>query len=100
MEIPARNPERGDCMARILSFTKPSRLALAGGNVVWMLAATAALAQPTCTTHNGGVYPCTIGGTLLAVSKPSGSLFGGGGGSGGGGGGGFNTSFIEDPQKP
>jgi hypothetical protein len=43
------------------------------------------------------VYPCTIAGTLLLVSAPTGTLFGGGGG---GSGSTTTSAFIEDPQNP
>jgi len=42
---------------------------------------------PPCAL-NGTTYPCTIGGTLLLPTAPTGNLFGGGGGGGGGGRGG------------
>ena len=75
---------------------KSTRLALAAGVIVWMLASTAALAQtPACNGKN--VYPCSVGGTLLALSKPTGLVASGGSAFNFGGG---QGAFINDPQNP
>jgi hypothetical protein len=64
--------------------------------VVWALGSTAALAQaPACNGKN--VYPCSIGGTLLVLSAPSGLAASNGSGTIGGFGSG---SFINNPQNP
>jgi hypothetical protein len=54
--------------------------------------------QPdTGCVMGAGVYPCTIAGTVLVVTAPTGTLFGGGGG---GNGSTTTFGFIEDPQNP
>ena len=50
------------------------------------------LPNSACTTV-ASVYPCTIAGTLLLISAPTGNLFGGGGGA-------TTAAYIEDPQNP
>src|SRR6266542_6323977 len=80
------------------SFTPSFPVAVA----LWILGTTAtcSLAQtPQCTGDNDSPYPCTVAGTLLVVSRPSGDLFSSGGG-GGGVGGAATTSIINDPQNP
>jgi hypothetical protein len=82
------------CMLRCRKWL---RLAIAAGIAVWTLAGTAALAQtPACNGKN--VYPCSVGGTLLVLGKPTGLTLNGGSLfiSGGGGSG----TFINDPQNP
>ena len=85
----------GNCMVHLLpGFGKSMRLALAAG-ILGTLAGTAALAQaPVCNGHN--VYPCSIGSTLLVLSKPNLTFNSGGVISGGFG----NPAFINDPQNP
>jgi hypothetical protein len=71
------------------------RLALAAG-IFGTLAGSAALAQtPVCNGHN--VYPCSIGSTLLVLSKPNFTFNGGSGITTGGNG---KPAFINDPQNP
>jgi hypothetical protein len=54
----------------ILCGGKLSHLAVAAALAVGTLAGTAAFAQiPTCNGKN--VYPCSVGGTLLLLSKPT-----------------------------
>jgi hypothetical protein len=75
---------------------KSARLALAAG-ILAALAGTPALAQaPVCNGHN--VYPCSVGSTLLVLSKPTNLTFSGGSGVTSGGGG--SGAFINDPQNP
>jgi hypothetical protein len=76
---------------------KSCRLAFAACVGTWTLAGTMAIAQtPACNGKN--VYPCSVGGTLLVLSKPTAVVLNNGSGvSGGFPGGG---SFIADPQKP
>jgi hypothetical protein len=82
-------------MASVLGFRKGLRLALAAGIAACVMAGTAAHAQPACASKSG-LFPCSIGGTLLVVSPPTGNSLNGVGGSGGKG----SPSFIEDPQNP
>ena len=61
------------------------------------MAGTAALAQtPVCNGHN--VYPCSVGGTLLVLGKPTGLTFGSGSGIISSGS--TNGFFTNDPQSP
>jgi hypothetical protein len=77
------------------SFGKWLRLASAAC-ILGTLAGTAALAQtPVCNGHN--IYPCSIGSTLLVLSKPSFALDGGSGITSGGNG---KPAFVNDPQNP
>ncbi len=70
---------------------------VAAGIAMLTLGGTAALAQsPTCNGKN--VYPCSVGGTLLVVSKPTGLTGGLGNGVVSYGGG--QGAFINDPQNP
>lgn len=63
---------------------------------MWTLVSTAALAQtPACDGKS--VYPCSVGGTLLVLGKPTGLVVSGGSGVRGGTGVG---SFINNPQNP
>jgi hypothetical protein len=81
---------------RILRIGKLLSRALAAWVAMWALANTAALAQiPACNGKN--VYPCSVGGTLLVLGKPSGLVISGGSGVSGGTGG---ASFINNPQNP
>ena len=75
------------------------QLSLAASMGVWFLAGTAAHAQALIPVCNGkNVYPCTVGGTLLVLSKPTGYTVNfGGGGSGGIGAG---AALITDPKNP
>jgi uncharacterized protein (TIGR03437 family) len=64
------------------------------------LGCEAAFAQQAAPCTIGtSIYPCSVGGTILVVSEPTGSLFGGGGGNGGGGGG-TTVSILNDPVNP
>jgi hypothetical protein len=63
---------------------------------MWTLVSAAALAQtPACNGKN--VYPCSVGGTLLVLGKPTDLVISGGSGVSGGNGSG---SFINNPQNP
>ena len=85
-------------MVRILRCGNSFIPVLAVVIAVWMLTGAAAFAlAPPCNFTGGSTYPCSIAGTLVVVSPPSGNLFSGGGG---GGGGGFAFSGILDPQNP
>src|SRR5260221_11495314 len=76
-------------------FGRWLRVALAAGTF-GSLAGSAAWAQaPVCNGHN--VYPCSIGSTLLVLSKPNFTLNGGSGITSGGNG---NHPLINDPQNP
>src|ERR1700747_2258913 len=68
--------------------------------IVLLANALSAQNAPPCALRSS-TYPCTIGGTLLLPTAPTGNIFGGGGGGGGnGGGGGANTWFLTDPTNP
>src|SRR5437016_10626593 len=84
---------------------KPSGPFFSVAVAVWILGATAtgSLAQTApYTGEDTGHYPCSVAGTLVVLSQPTGNLFAGGGGGGGGTGGGTvtATSIINDPQNP
>jgi hypothetical protein len=79
----------------ILRSRKSCIPALAVLMALWVLTGTAAFSQVPCIFGKSGTYPCSIAGTLIVVSQPTGGLFGGGGGGGGG-----SRSFINDPQNP
>lgn len=81
----------------ILCGTKPLRLAIAADIAMWALAGTAAFAQtPTCNGKN--LYPCSVGGTLLVLNKPTGYALNFGSGISAGAG--TTTSLLNDPQNP
>ena len=82
-------------MVNVLGLGKPLCVALVAGVAAWVIAGTAALAQPACASKSG-TFPCSIGGTLLVVSEPTGNTFTGSRISAGSG----STAFIEDPQNP
>ncbi|HLN03389.1 MAG TPA: hypothetical protein VK335_29125 [Bryobacteraceae bacterium] len=76
---------------------KPLRLAIAAGIAMWALEGIAAFAQtPTCNGKN--VYPCSVGGTLLVLSKPVDYTLNFGSGISAGGGG--TASVLSDPKNP
>jgi hypothetical protein len=76
---------------------KPLRLAIVAGIAMWALACTAAFAQtPTCNGKN--VYPCSVGGTLLVLNKPTGYVLNFGSGTSAGAG--TAASVLNDPKNP
>src|SRR5579863_1392073 len=81
----------------VLCGRKPRHPAIAAAMAVWTLAGAAAFAQiPTCNGKN--VYPCSVGGTLLLLNKPTGYAFNFG--SGVSSGAGTAASPLNDPQNP
>lgn len=78
----------------------PLKLVVLAVAIVLLANGLSAQNAAPCVLH-GTTYPCTIGGTLLLPTAPTGNLFGGGGGGGGGGGnGGANSWFLTDPTNP
>jgi len=84
-------------LQHIPRYRKSSPLHLWPIIAVWILAGAAAQAQQPCASKNGGgSFPCSIGGTLVVLSRPTGSVFSGSGSVVGAG----TTSFVEDPENP